>query len=76
MIFQLKFLSSFDTLLFSIWCSCLDMNTQQVGYEDWGWITDEENIKPRWTTVPHVLKGCQELISCGCKHNVARDVNM
>ena len=58
---------SFETFLFSIWCSCLDSNIQQIGCGEWGWIKDERNIKPRWTTMPQVSKACQELISCECQ---------
>ena len=50
--------------------SCLDSNIQQVGHDDWEWITDEGNIKPRWATIPQASKACQEL-----KKNVAQDVN-
>ena len=60
-------------ILFSIWCSCLDSNIQKVGYKEWGWITNKENIKPRWTTIPQASKACQELISCRCqKHCSSR----
>ena len=54
----IKFLSTFETFLSRIWCGCLDSNIQQVGYDHWGWITGEGNIKPRWTAIPQASKAC------------------
>ena len=34
---------------------------------DWGWVENEGQFEPLWTTLPEAAKSCYELISCGCK---------
>ena len=46
-IFQSKFLSSFENFYLAYGVVALIRDMQQVGYCEWGWITDEGNIKPR-----------------------------
>ena len=34
---------------------------------DWGWVDNDGQFDPLWTTLPEAAKSCYELISCGCK---------
>jgi len=35
--------------------------------QEWGWTMGDGIWKPFWTTLPDVMKSCQELVRCGCK---------
>lgn len=34
---------------------------------DWGWVENDGQFEPLWTTLPEAAKSCYELISCRCK---------
>uniref|UniRef100_UPI00358F0BB1 uncharacterized protein n=1 Tax=Myxine glutinosa TaxID=7769 RepID=UPI00358F0BB1 len=34
---------------------------------DWGWVDNDGQFDPLWTTLPEAAKSCYELICCGCE---------
>uniref|UniRef100_UPI00358F05C7 uncharacterized protein n=1 Tax=Myxine glutinosa TaxID=7769 RepID=UPI00358F05C7 len=35
---------------------------------DWGWVDNDGQFDPLWTTLPEAAKSCYELICCGCEN--------
>lgn len=35
--------------------------------QDWGWTFDDGLWRPLWSTLPEVMRSCQELICCSCQ---------
>ena len=51
-----------------IWGQALIPNPELPSPSDWGWQKDKDGAwTPFWTSLPEALKGCRELIKCGCK---------
>ena len=55
-------------LVSNTWINCMKSIHPEPAYEKWGWMLDDGNLKPRWTTLP--IASCKELISCTCKNDV------
>ena len=49
------------------WGQCIVSNPDLPSPSEWGWARSESHA---WTTLPGALKGCQELVKCGCKAEI------
>ncbi len=50
-----------------IWGQAHIWNPTIPSEKDWGWIQQDGQWKPFWTSLPEAGKACRELIKCGCR---------
>ena len=55
-----------------VWGQALIPNPRLPNPQEWGWNLENGVWRPLWTTLPDVMKICQEFIHCGCRKRMSR----
>ena len=50
-----------------IWGQALKPSPIIQSPQHWGWVLDDGDRRPLWTTLPEITKSCQELVKCACE---------
>lgn len=50
-----------------IWGQSLVPSPSILNPQEWGWISDTDEWRLLWVTLPEITKACQELVKCGCR---------
>ena len=60
-----------------VWAQALLAQPVLPSPTEWGWTKDDDGVYvPKWTTLPLATEACYELVSCGCKKKVPKELQM